>query len=50
MGAVGYWGWRRYGGGENGWKVIGIVAGVWVGISALEFAGLRYFPELLTVT
>lgn len=42
MGAIGYWGWRKYGGGENGWKVVGILAGAWVGISALEFIGIRY--------
>jgi hypothetical protein len=42
MGIVGYWGWKKYNSGENGWKVLGIVAGCWVGISALEFAGMRY--------
>jgi len=44
LGAIGYWGWRRYKGGENGWKILGIAAGVWVGISTIEWATVRYVP------
>ena len=44
LGVVGYWGWRKYKGGENGWKILGIAAGVWAGISAIEWASIRYVP------
>ena len=46
LGAIGYWSWKRYSTGtENGWKIIGIAAGVWAGITAFEWLSMRYVPE-----
>jgi hypothetical protein len=45
LGGIGYWGWRRYTGGENGWKVIGYAAGIWCGVASLEWLGVRYIPD-----
>jgi hypothetical protein len=42
LGGIGYWGWRRYSGGENVWKVIGIAAGAWAGLTAFEWLSVRY--------
>ena len=42
LGAVGFWGYRRYKLGENGWKILGIAAGAWVGLSAVEWLSVRY--------
>jgi len=44
MAGVGYWGYKKYGGGL---KIVGIIVGACVGISALEIAGLRYRPNSL---
>ena len=41
LGAIGFWSWKRYSGGENGWKVLGIAAGLWVGVSSLEWLSVR---------
>jgi hypothetical protein len=45
LGGIGYWGWRRYTGGENGWKVIGYAAGLWCGVATLEWLSVRYIPD-----
>lgn len=45
LGVVSYLGYKRYTRGENAWKVIGIAAGAWVGLSALEFLSVRYVPN-----
>lgn len=45
LGAISYWAHRRFAGGENIWKVIGIAAGAWAGISALECISMRYMPS-----
>jgi hypothetical protein len=45
LGVVSYWGYKRYTGGENVWKIIGIAAGAWVGLSALEFLSVRCVPN-----
>lgn len=50
LGGVAFWGWRRYTGGENGWKVLGMAAGIWVGISSLEWLSVRYILKLRPVT
>ena len=43
LGAIGYWSWRRYSTGtENGWKILGIAAGAWAGITAFEWLSMRY--------
>lgn len=42
LGAVGYWSWKRYTGGETAWKVIGIAAGAYAGFAACEWIGVRY--------
>ena len=47
LAGIGFWGWKRYTGGENGWKVLGIVAGVWVGFSSLEWLSVRYVIGLV---
>jgi hypothetical protein len=47
LAGIGFWGWRRYTGGENGWKVLGIAAGVWVGFSSLEWLSVRYVLKLV---
>lgn len=47
MAGVGYWGYKKYSGGGNGLKIVGIIVGACVGISALEIAGLRYRPNSL---
>ena len=50
LGVVSYWGYKKYAAGENVWKVIGIAAGAWVGLSALEFLGVRYVPNCIMKT
>jgi len=42
LAGLGIWGWKRYTRGDNGWKIIGIAAGIWVGITAVEWFGVRY--------
>jgi len=42
MGIIGYFGWKRYRAGENGWKVIGIAVATFTGISAVQYLGVRY--------
>jgi hypothetical protein len=43
LGAIGYWSRRRYSAGtENGWKILGIAAGAWAGITAFEWLSMRY--------
>jgi hypothetical protein len=42
LGAVGYWSWKRYTGGETAWKVVGIAAGAYVGFVGLEWLSVRY--------
>ena len=43
LGAIGYWSWKRYSAGtENGWKILGIAAGVWAGITCFEWLSMRY--------
>ena len=47
LGAIGYWSWRRYSAGtENGWKILGIAAGAWAGITAFEWLSMRYVARL----
>jgi hypothetical protein len=42
LGVIGFWGWKRYTtGGESGWKVLGMAAGIWVGVSSLEWLSVR---------
>ena len=42
VGIIGYFGWKRYRAGENGWKVIGIAVATFTGISAVQYLGVRY--------
>jgi hypothetical protein len=47
LGGIGYWSWRRYSAGtENGWKILGIAAGAWAGITAFEWLSMRYVARL----
>jgi hypothetical protein len=47
MAGIGYWGYKKYSSGGNDLKIVGIIVGACVGISALEIAGLRYRPNSL---
>jgi hypothetical protein len=50
LGAIGYFSWRRYSTGtENGWKILGIAAGTWVGITAFEWLSMRYGSRLMRI-
>lgn len=42
LGAIGYWSYKRYTGGENVWKILGFAAGAWVGLTAFEWLSVRY--------
>jgi hypothetical protein len=42
LAGLGFWSWKRLSRGDNGWKVVGIAAGLWVGINAVEWFGVRY--------
>src|SRR5271170_454402 len=47
LGGIGYWSWRRYSAGtENGWKILGIAAGAWAGITAFEWLSMRCVARL----
>ena len=47
VGLIGYFGYKRYAAGENGWKVLGIAVGTFAGISAVQYLGVRYKPPPL---
>jgi hypothetical protein len=42
LGALGYWTYRRYLGGVNGWRTMGIAVGIWAGIAGAGWLGVRY--------
>ena len=46
LGAIGYWSYKRYTGGENGWKILGIAASAWVGLAAFEWLSIRYVSHI----
>jgi hypothetical protein len=44
VGLIGYFGYKRYAAGENGWRILGIAVGTFAGISAVQYLGVRYDP------
>jgi hypothetical protein len=50
VGLIGYFGWKRYHAGENGWKILGIAIGTFAGLTAVQYLGVRYRSPTLANT